>query len=404
MTPHLHRLCQTKSGYREAFHAINNGSVLAFAPVLLSLGIPSKTARQEKRSTCVHLGDVVEYAHCGSATKHVYACNFEGHDFDRCTLIPNSRDDVESCTSCRYRQTKAPVVTIGEPSKPLLRYDESNLFPSLPKKRFNPSIIQWKDGYAFVWRDGWKGSEIWACRMNRELAPISEPVRLVLNHGEANYGREDPRLFIFRGQLHLSYTGVVGGRRIRHTNVLYARLSDEFRVEQVYFPKVPKRNLWEKNHSYFEHAGQLYAVYAIAPHKILRIDGESVEWAYETPTQAPWSLKTEMRGGASPVLVGNEFWSFFHSRIVHQGLRVYCTGLYTFDAKPPFAVRRIIPEPIQWADVSTKPADQYAAVTFVGGAVRDGDRWILASGVHDRWIEFHAFDHAELESRLVNVG
>jgi hypothetical protein len=47
--------------------------------------------------------------------------------------------------------------------------------------------------------------------------------------------------------------------------------------------------------------------------------------------------------------------------------------------------------------------DNYCDVVFVGGAVRVGEDWILAAGVHDRWIELHRFSHSDLEKRLVKV-
>jgi hypothetical protein len=107
--------------------------------------------------------------------------------------------------------------------------------------------------------------------------------------------------------VHLSFIGVVGGRRIRHTSQLFARLSpDGMRVEDVFHPEIPGRNLWEKNHQYFQHGDNLYAVYSVAPHKILHVEGNRATWAYDTPTAAPWH-GGEIRGGAAPVLVGDEF-------------------------------------------------------------------------------------------------
>lgn len=279
--------------------------------------------------------------------------------------------------------------------------NERNLHPGSPGLRFNPSLIEWRGGYLFAWRSGWAGSDIYLTHMDREFAPHGPPIRLELFHPrQANYGREDPRLFLFRGRLHVSYIGVEGyNGRVLRTSQLYARIGDDLRVEQVFAPRYARRNAWEKNWSFFEHGGQLYAVYSIAPHRIVRVDGERVELAHETPTPLPWK-GGEMRGGAAPVLVGDEWWSFFHDRVEENGFRTYRAGLYTFEDRPPFRVQRMIAGPLLVADPRDKPGDQYAAVIWPGGAVRDGDDWVLACGVHDRWSRLERFAHADLEGRL----
>jgi hypothetical protein len=341
------------------------------------------------RLDCTHRGEVVRKPKCGCQGVSVYACSEYGEcvvrladavkaakQADNVTLIQLTAP--AACEGCKkytpkVKPAEKPLAGIPLPcvqqSAPPVRLDQHNLAVGTPGVRFNTSLIEWKDGYLMAFRNGWRGSEIYVVPLDGELREIGPAVKLNLTHSEANYGREDPRLFYFRGKIHVAYIGVVGGSLIRHTSVLYARLSDSLRVEQVYCPHYPQRNLWEKNWSFFEHDGQLYAIYSIAPHRILSIDGERTKLAYETPTVAPWNPGTEMRGGASPVKVGDEFYHFFHSRVASGNHRVYITGLYTFDAEPPFRVRRMIPDPIDVADRSTKPRDQYASVVFVCGAV-----------------------------------
>jgi predicted GH43/DUF377 family glycosyl hydrolase len=250
-----------------------------------------------------------------------------------------------------------------------IRFDETNLAPGKQGKRFNPSLIAWEGAYLLAYRDGWRGSQIWLQRLDRAFVPVGDAVQLELFHPrEGNYGREDPRAFMFRGQLHIAYIGVVGPRVIRHTSVLYARINnDTLKVEQIFYPHYEKRNSWEKSWSMFEHENELYAVYSIAPHRILHIDGERAEMAYETPSPLPWKPGTEMRGGASPLLIGDEWWSFFHSRTEHPR-RTYMAGVYCFDSKPPFRITRFCPEPIMTADWATN-TENYCAVVFPCGAV-----------------------------------
>lgn len=277
-----------------------------------------------------------------------------------------------------------------------IKWDQDNFFPEVPGRRFNPSIIEWQDGFAFAFRDGWKGSNIWLARLTKDLAPL-DVRRLELRHKDANYGREDPRLFIFQGRLHIEFIGVVGGNRIRHTNVLYARLNDDFSVDQVWHPHYPGRNTWEKNWGFFEHEGELMAVYTIRPHRILRIVGDTAELVHTTTGLTKWE-HGEPRGGASPVLVGKEWWNWFHGRTPEP---YYVTGLYCFANRPPFEVTRFIPTPLAMADRDTKPHDQWCSTTFVAGAVRRERDWITSSGEHDRWSALRSYWHSDLDGKFV---
>jgi hypothetical protein len=284
-----------------------------------------------------------------------------------------------------------------------LRFDHANLWCGIPGLRFNPSILSDGDGYLFACRDRfWYRSNIFIGRLDGAFRPIGRWRQLDLMHPTADTSREDPRLFRFRGRVHMAFMGAAHGLRAPTQNQLYARLSgDGMSVEEVFAPHYPARQRWEKNWSFFEYDGELFAVYSFTPCRILRIEGNAATLAHEMPTAAIWQ-GGEIWGGAPPVLVGNELWCFTHDRI-YDGHLLYRTGLVTLDRRPPFAVRRIVPEPILAADRRTKPALQYSSVVFAGGAVRCGDDWVIAHGIHDHWCELHSFSHAGLESQLVIV-
>lgn len=387
---------------------------------------------------------------CGLGDKPVFECNNPVLEKDRCVLqLGNAKHRPQSkhlmsCSSCdfaekpvkpdpppRVRPAPSPQPPpLGRPPRPGDKYraeakalleakaasrrinqerglslgafrswDETIIAPDLPGKRFNSSILDFEDGYLLAFRDGWSGSQIHLIRLTKDFHPTGRAWLLRLFHKEANYGREDPRLFWHKGRVHVCYVGVVGGHSIAHTSVLYARLSEDAqRVEKIFYPELEGRADWEKNHSYFSHGEELYAVYSISPHRIIRVDGNKASFAYEAPG-LPWRGGIP-RGGASPVKVGESWWSFFHDRVSFKGVRTYRTGLYTFSAKPPFEPLRVIEQPLMMADHSTKPPDQYCAAIFCVGSVRAGDDWILSSGVHDRWTELHKFSHADLEQRL----
>lgn len=338
-------------------------------------------------------GELLECGSCPTGTKiKVFECGVHGN----CTIAKSA--GVACCKGC---SDFLPRGVIG--GKLVKRFDEHNLSPSTPGKRFNTSIVAEGDGYILAYRTGWKGSEINLIRLDAYFAPVGDSWQLSLSHSRANYGREDPRLFWHNDRVHVAYIGVTSNSGKVATSVLYARLTEDLQVEEVFYPHLPERHMWEKNWSMFSHGGTLYATYAIAPHRILRIDGNHAEFAYESIMPAPWH-GGEMRGGASPILIGNEFWHVFHDRIMVAGVKTYRAGIYTFTNKPPFRVQRFIAEPIMVADGATRPGDQYCACVFPCGAVVDGDDLVISSGVHDRWTELQRFSIADLESRMRRIG
>jgi predicted GH43/DUF377 family glycosyl hydrolase len=281
-----------------------------------------------------------------------------------------------------------------------IRYDHHNLFPEIPGMRFNPSIIESGDDYIFAFRHGWAGSNIYACRLDRQFKPYGECKRLELGRKGSNVGREDVRLFRLNGKLHVSFTGYTG----KSTNVLFARVDEnELVVQDVFFPKLPGRQSWEKNWTAIDHEGIAHFVYSINPHRIIKVEGDRAEWAYETPFKGSWD-GGPMRGGATPYLYQGNYWHFFHGCTNQaNGRRLYNCGVVVFKPEPPFEIIKYTPSPIDVADPSVTPPGQYCDVIFPGGVVRRDNKWVVVFGVADRWSEIRFYAHDEIESQLVSV-
>lgn len=296
----------------------------------------------------------------------------------------------------------APLIQPVIPRR-VIRFDEHNLAPGQPGRRFNASLVRdERDESAWVmaYRDGWRGSNIHVAELAEDFTPI-RTTRLDLRHAMAPYGREDPRLFIGAGIWYVSFIGVFGRERILHTNQLYARLSDDGRwaVERVYHPDYAARQDWEKNWLFYRH----YAIYSLCPLVVLRIDGSTATLEHSHNWRPHWSGGL-IRGGAPPVRVGDELYCFFHGRTeIRRGQRVYNTGLLTLDARPPFLPRRLTPNPFWVADPATKPIDQYAACVFIAGAVLHDGKWFLSAGIHDRHTEIAVYDFDQIEKLLEPV-
>lgn len=321
----------------------------------------------------------------------------------RCVKSNHPRGEVvckcraDSCgKSCPgYRPESAPLipltaVKVGTP--PVVGRDRGEFF--------NGSIVRYRGRVLMAYRFGWKGSQIHVVELDpRTWSPVGPATLIALTHKESAYGREDPRLFVHRDRLHVSYTGVVVKRRVGTvTNVLYARLRDNLSVESIHAPHYADRRAWEKNWVFFQGAsGDLLAVYSVSPHVVLRIDGDTATEVARTETRFPWN-GGELRGGAPPVFHRGQWYHWFHGRIGQWTRGRYTLGLYTFQPGPPYAVTWMTPTPCVTGDPATRPKDQShePAVIFPGGSVIDGSRWHVSSGVHDRWCEIHSFDLEEV--------
>lgn len=291
------------------------------------------------------------------------------------------------------------------PPAKVIRFDEHNLAVGAPGKRFNVSIIEHAGGYLYSWRHGWWECDIWVQQLDRAFTPIGPARRLDLRQQMAWTGREDARLFRHKGQLHIWYTGVARGC----ASVCFARLNETtLATEDRFAPHYPKRRTQEKNWSFFDHGRELYCVYNVRPHQILRVDASTAKLVHETNWAGTWS-GGHLRGGASPVLVGKEYYHWFHGYVVENAKRRYTMGLYTFENKPPFRVLRYTPDTIEIATSTSDCPDNCVGVVFPGGAVlvpKRGDQaaqWCVAMGVHDRWGELRFYDAGEIEKRLVPV-
>lgn len=286
----------------------------------------------------------------------------------------------------------------------LVKFDQTNLFPNaVPGYRLNPSILVWQDGYLFVFRDGWKDSNLWLAKLDRGLRPTLCHL-LQLSHPRCSYGREDPRIWLFNGRPHVSFTGVQIKNGGMKTHVLYARLGEDLQVEQLATPRYKDRRPWEKNWGFFQHGDDLLAVYSIGPkHRVIRMNGDQVEVVSETDC-FPWN-GGEPRGGAPPIRVGDEYWNFFHDRVHDEGgIAIYRAGLYTFETNPPFKPLRYIPKPIAVGDVETKKLTNHCDAAFYpAGTIHEGDRWLVSAGEHDRWSTIVSYSHKVLEKHLVKV-
>lgn len=304
-------------------------------------------------------------------------------------------------------------------------------------------------------------NRIAACRLDAALqvvagsiVPLSDTLIGV------NKGIGDPRLVQHNGRTYLLYC------RFDPISDLYLAELDMDTLAAKGPSRLlalPARQRHERNWMLFSHDGELLAVYTISPHVILRLElAGQAEVACERIFTTHWNADAytrrygELRGGTSPVRIGDTYYAFFHSSYftgwVHPRLRRvrrwlggqapgsgqayrngqppssviynklyrlyarccarlrYTGGFYGFSARPPFAptclagAAVLVPEdeaPARRTDRLRPIAGQVVFPT--GAAVDENLQWLVAYGVHDERCKLRSLDHAALLRQCTGV-
>lgn len=211
---------------------------------------------------------------------------------------------------------------------------------------------------------------------------------------------EDPRLFVYHDRLWLAYNGASYNPASFRQHIVALQDGQPTNVFAL-----ERYRMTDKNWMYFESDGNLYAVYSIDPHVVIRIDGDKIE---EVARTQPGLVKKhwwygEPRGGSCPWNIGNdEFLTFFQSHYIPYGFyrRVYVMGAYVFSAKPPFQIKRVTKMPIMVPETTDV---KMHAVVFPGGAVFRDDKWIVPFGYNDHQSGLAVLTREQVDSLMVTV-
>lgn len=301
----------------------------------------------------------------------------------------------ETCQACADRQP----FHLNE------AYDWRDLSSLVNKedRKFNPSLLRYRGRLILAMRVTMSGSQIHLLEISDDFMTATRETVLEIDHRLCDFACEDPRLFIHKDKLHIAFSGVQKGTGRIVVHQMYARLNDDLHAEAVYYPHFHDRADWEKNWGFFSSGDQLYAVYSIQPHTILRIDGDQATRVHQSETKG-WSPMIGLkRGGASPVKRGSEWYCFFHDAWDAYGKpREYNICLYTFEDRPPFRINRIARVPLFRPDAAHRPNKSTPNVIFPGSAFLEDHLWHVAAGYYDQWSLLLRFDVNRIE-RLLDV-
>jgi predicted GH43/DUF377 family glycosyl hydrolase len=279
--------------------------------------------------------------------------------------------------------------------------------PEANTVHFNPSLLHRDDTfYLFTRRHRFPNgpghppahNDLTIWRLNRQLSPIDVTIPSTPRRWEREQW-EDPRVVISQDSgVHVAFANWVHMRpwSIRQSLTRLSANWQSFSVlhEPLYGGNAPvpeRATHHEKNWLWFQQDGAWHIVYLHNPMTVLRLrPNGNVEKVWKNKQlPLPWT-HGELRGGTTPVRVGGEYVTFFHSSMAwnrHQ--RRYFMGAATFQAEPPFSLLRVTPDPLLVG--SEKDTRVYGGplVIFPCGAVLNDAHWTVTFGVNDEasgWI------------------
>jgi|GEM_PF-4467253 len=360
--------------------------------VVLPVSVPTPASKKPKRTSlpllppCKWEGPIVSHCTtCGNKDgRHERLCGHPDGDRDKCTR-GDTRSTLQRCNACPQYEREAPAKQSAT-ARPAREWPvRSDLLPPLSRTfvdvpGFNPGMVEHRGTLWFAPRNH-ERLYLYALDAGTFQPQARTAPPLNLSHPLATNGHEDARLFVHGGELHAGFVGIKSGKKRHELRIsqLYANLT----TGEVVAPSFPGVQPVEKNWGWFEHDGELYAVYSISPHVVVRLrDGER----FATANQLPWS-GGYLRGGAPPVRVGDRYVCWFHGATEEKSGRVYNVGVYEFEAAPPFRVLRQSPAPLLWASGEDAVEDGSKRVVFPCGAVLRGGEWLVSSGSADAMCE-----------------
>lgn len=317
-------------------------------------------------------------------------------------------------TSIACNQHSVPPLHLFENAK--LLPTQWSRTPAAQCYFFNPAITRFREQiimcYRVVTPDGRRHLALCRLTPDFQVVPASAvPFSDFIQNGGDWHA--DGRFCTFQDRLFLHYND--GARRGRAANHIYLVEVDPAQLIPLGQPRElvleGTRQSVEKNWMLFAHDDDLWAIYSIAPHVVLKVtlagDGPILcrrtyeqQWDVTAYTQRYGQL----RGSTPPVRLGDHYISFFHSRFVARPLRYrllrllgqaptntihYVAGAYSFAAEPPFTPLWLSPEPLLLPpplprqQQQLNPEVEYSA--YPCGAIRQDQRWVVSFGAHNEY-------------------
>ncbi len=292
---------------------------------------------------------------------------------------------------------------------------------------FNPGLVQRPDGLWLLVRVSEPHPEGFKFGQNNVFAFMLDDTGKIPKMGkrlnwpvdEPRQHFEDPRGFYHPG-VNQTVIGVctflwypMGTWTGPHQAI--GMFDEDWQCQKMDYPRVAGHNLgrmekiqnhkhYEKNWLWFLHENRLTLLYKANPWMVVHYGNKWVENDKYELEGVTWPYG-EIRGGTTPVRVGDYYFTFHHSSLPWRGrYRRYYAGCIAFDAKPPFTPRLITHEPILHGSQNDKWAQRKPLVIFPCGSLYKDGKWLVTCGVNDiksAWVEL---SHESLLSKMRPIG
>ena len=307
---------------------------------------------------------------------------------------------------------------------------------------FNCGVVERNDG---VWliarRSKWEKREDFG--YNDIMAFLLDDVRLIVGH-KVHMGQqfahehfEDPRAVLVNGRMFISCCNFIrhkvnGRDSMTWPHQIISEVDDNWKVIKRYDPIYGNNGRDSgsnkghcKNWNWFWHNNHPHLLYMAVPHQIAPFDNDFKAMGVFDPKLATshaqmgcgpmmagmlpcWETKWDssvwkfglIRGGTPPVLVGNEYITFFHSSTKwSEDKRQYHMGAYAFENKPPFRITKITLAPLLSGSRYDRWYPSKPPCIFPCGALLRKGEWFITYGVNDIECGWAKIPHDDLIDR-----
>lgn len=296
------------------------------------------------------------------------------------------------------------------------------------KYAFNPSIIEFNDGYLLAFRlspfikKNPMVSKIGLILLDKDFNPIGNPQLLKIRQegSKIRDQEEDPRLIQIKDKIYISYNDnpekevEIGGKRdlylaeVVYDNFFQFSLRNKLKLT---FPEKPGHEIVEKNWAPFEYEGELYFSYSISPHEVIKPDlstGICEKISSVSFDHSFWK-KGILRGSTPSIKIDNRYVTFFHSSqsistsfSFGRKIKHYFFGAMAFEEKPPFKITHMSHSPL-FCDEFFNGTNPKIKIVFPAGIIVKEHEIIIVYGRDDYEMGICRFDKQQLLDSLKAV-
>ena len=282
-----------------------------------------------------------------------------------------------------------------------------------PARNYNCSLLKYRDRILLAYSQACGSppvARVCLCLLDNQFQPLPGTHRVLTPKiRDLPLNRiNDPRLFSCGGIVYCNYTAVFTDKACNGLTTGNGLTTlDPYTLLPLSDCLVGWKGCRkkEKNWEFFDFHGQMYCVYSITPHVVLRVGADGVcHLAGSSESEIHWKWG-EMRGGTPPILVGDRYYSFFHSSFQDGALLRYVMGCYSFEANPPFKVLSVSREPLLWPGIDDRPSTCHPqlAVVYPCGSWLSGNNWLVSYGYHDSFCRIIGLDHDRILNGMAEV-